>query len=67
MENDFLKNKIEQVEIAVKNDTLIEGFYMWLAENEKDKEKSAQWKVKADQTRMSKKFNEDFLEYAKTL
>ena len=42
------------------------GFFRWMAEREeKDKEKSATYKVKADQLEASKKVNELFLEYAK--
>lgn len=67
MEREFIDNKIKQAEIALNNDTMMIGFYEWLAGKESDKKKSADWKVKADQVKATKKFNEDFLEYAKTL
>lgn len=67
MQKEYLENKIKQVEVEVNNGELLIGFYKWLAEAEEDKTKKAEWKVKADQLAETKKFNEKFLEYAKTL
>ena len=66
MLNETLEENIRLTKKEIEKADIMIGFFRWMAEREeKDKEKSATYKVKADQLEASKKVNELFLEYAK--
>ena len=67
MQKEQITKNIERVEIENANAELMIGFYLYLADQEKSKEKSAQYKVKADQLKANVEFNNKFLNYARTL
>lgn len=67
MLDEILEKKIRQTKEEIATADLMIGFMNWMTEQEKDKEKSATYKVKADQISLGKKINEKFLEYTETL
>lgn len=67
MEKELVAEKTKAVKTEIANAELAIGFYTWLADKTEDKETAAKYRVKADQLKESKTFNETFLEYIETL
>lgn len=67
MQKEKLQEKLTKIQEEIDNQDVMLAFYKWMADNEEDKQKSAAYLVKRDQVEEAKKFNEKFIEFAKTL